>query len=98
MIKTKRNAMREGKRLPGEDFWVAQQPWLKDRGYNLRTRYQPDWVPSWKKPVETTFLGREDAVVAEVCDVLFSLALTHSSNNRSSSVIYWTRNRMTGPW
>jgi hypothetical protein len=64
------NPMKEGKLFPGENFWVEQQSWLKDRGYNLRSRYQPNWVASWKTPVETTFLGREDAVVADVCDLL----------------------------
>ncbi|TFK74346.1 hypothetical protein BDN72DRAFT_789669 [Pluteus cervinus] len=28
--------------------WRDLQPWLKTCGYQLRPRYQPDWVPSWK--------------------------------------------------
>jgi hypothetical protein len=32
-----------------EAFWRNLQPWLSERGYKLRPRYQPDWSPSWKK-------------------------------------------------
>jgi hypothetical protein len=31
----------------GEPFWRDHQPWLLERGYSLRARYQPDWTPSW---------------------------------------------------
>ncbi|KAJ7512956.1 kinase-like domain-containing protein [Mycena galericulata] len=30
-----------------EEFWVDSQPFLLAQGYQLRPRYQPDWVPSW---------------------------------------------------
>uniref|UniRef100_A0A8H7XMQ5 Protein kinase domain-containing protein n=1 Tax=Psilocybe cubensis TaxID=181762 RepID=A0A8H7XMQ5_PSICU len=30
-----------------ETFWRDLQPWLFSRGYQLRARYQPDWIPSW---------------------------------------------------
>ena len=33
--------------LPYEYFWRDIQPWLKDRGYELRARYHPDWIPPW---------------------------------------------------
>jgi hypothetical protein len=33
----------------GEIFWRDHQPWLLERGYKLRPRYQPSWEPSWKK-------------------------------------------------
>ncbi|CCM03211.1 uncharacterized protein FIBRA_05335 [Fibroporia radiculosa] len=33
---------------PHEYFWRDHQPWLEERGYMLRPRYRPDWVPSWK--------------------------------------------------
>lgn len=32
----------------GEIFWRDRYDWLEQRGYELRTRYKPDWVPSWK--------------------------------------------------
>ncbi|KAF7323793.1 Protein kinase domain-containing protein [Mycena kentingensis (nom. inval.)] len=34
-------------RLDGEMFWVHLYPFLLERGYQLRPRYSPDWVPSW---------------------------------------------------
>ncbi|CAE6461030.1 unnamed protein product [Rhizoctonia solani] len=37
------------KRSGVEERWVTFQPYLLSKGYRLRPRYQPDWVPSWKK-------------------------------------------------
>lgn len=34
--------------LPFEIFWCDHQEWLAEKGYMLRPRYRPDWVPSWK--------------------------------------------------
>ncbi|KAL5638219.1 hypothetical protein ACGC1H_005054 [Rhizoctonia solani] len=31
-----------------EQEWVIHEPYLKAKGYTLRPRYRPDWVPSWK--------------------------------------------------
>ncbi|KAF9069962.1 hypothetical protein BDP27DRAFT_1324463 [Rhodocollybia butyracea] len=31
-----------------EEFWRDHYHWLKDKGYQLRSRYHPDWTPSWK--------------------------------------------------
>lgn len=30
-----------------EIWWTNHFEWLKSRGYLLRPRYAPDWVPSW---------------------------------------------------
>ncbi|KZS89466.1 hypothetical protein SISNIDRAFT_458660 [Sistotremastrum niveocremeum HHB9708] len=30
-----------------EKRWAGYQPWLKNMGYRLRSRYEPDWSPSW---------------------------------------------------
>ncbi|KAG8716786.1 hypothetical protein FRC08_008811 [Ceratobasidium sp. 394] len=35
-------------RSEAENQWVSFQPYLLSKGYQLRPRYQPDWVPSWK--------------------------------------------------
>jgi len=62
----KGNPRKDGKRFPDEQFWIDHQPWLKDCGYTLRARYQPDWVASWKQPnPETIWPDCEDAIVAE---------------------------------
>ncbi|KAI0745169.1 hypothetical protein C8Q76DRAFT_638697 [Earliella scabrosa] len=34
--------------LEDEEFWRDRYDWFKQRGYTLRARYKPDWVPSWK--------------------------------------------------
>ncbi|KAG6899594.1 hypothetical protein C0993_008826 [Termitomyces sp. T159_Od127] len=47
-----------------EAFWVDLQPMLLRRGYQLRPRYQPGWIPSWlklSKPVANIF-KHEDAL------------------------------------
>ncbi|CAE6492037.1 unnamed protein product [Rhizoctonia solani] len=31
-----------------EQEWVAHEPYLKAKGYTLRPRYRPNWIPSWK--------------------------------------------------
>ncbi|KIM88366.1 hypothetical protein PILCRDRAFT_255150 [Piloderma croceum F 1598] len=35
-----------------EHFWADRQPFLLSRGYRLRPRYDPAWVPSWKQLVD----------------------------------------------
>ncbi|KAG8683528.1 hypothetical protein FRC11_013456, partial [Ceratobasidium sp. 423] len=37
------------KRSEAEERWVSFQPYLLSKGYYLRPRYQPDWVPSWNR-------------------------------------------------
>ncbi|KAJ3477233.1 hypothetical protein NLI96_g10607 [Meripilus lineatus] len=32
--------------LPDEIFWRDHQVWLQEKGYMLRPRYHPDWIPS----------------------------------------------------
>ncbi|CAE6427858.1 unnamed protein product, partial [Rhizoctonia solani] len=39
---------RPDRRSEAEERWVSFQPYLLSKGYNLRPRYQPDWIPSWK--------------------------------------------------
>jgi len=31
-----------------EKRWVSFQPYLSSKGYQLRPRYRPGWIPSWK--------------------------------------------------
>jgi hypothetical protein len=37
-----------GELLPPEYIWRDQFDWLKSRGYLLRRRYEPKWIPSWR--------------------------------------------------
>ncbi|CAE6438326.1 unnamed protein product [Rhizoctonia solani] len=35
-------------RSGAEERWVSFQPFLLSKGYRLRPRYHPDWIPSWR--------------------------------------------------
>ncbi|RDB25045.1 hypothetical protein Hypma_007489 [Hypsizygus marmoreus] len=54
--------VRDGKLAFYETFWRDHQPWLKERGYTLRARYQPDWVASWKQDPSKSWSECEDSV------------------------------------
>ncbi|KAJ6507318.1 hypothetical protein C8R47DRAFT_90476 [Mycena vitilis] len=38
----------DGELRESEYFWRDHQRWLETCGYKLRSRYSPDWVPSWR--------------------------------------------------
>ncbi|CAL1707719.1 unnamed protein product [Somion occarium] len=46
-----------------EQFWRDHWLWLKERGYTLRPRYGPDWVPSWERDKRKRQCNCEDDVV-----------------------------------
>ncbi|KAH8091415.1 kinase-like domain-containing protein [Cristinia sonorae] len=49
---------------PHEAFWRDHALWLKERGYQLRPRFQPGWVPSWLHGNSQDFLSMfEDRLV-----------------------------------
>ncbi|TBU31673.1 kinase-like domain-containing protein [Dichomitus squalens] len=39
--------LKSGELDQDEVWWRDHQVWLQERGYMLRPRYRPDWVPSW---------------------------------------------------
>ncbi|CAE6508801.1 unnamed protein product [Rhizoctonia solani] len=39
----------DDKRSGVEERWVSFQPYLLAKGYRLRPRYDPNWIPSWKQ-------------------------------------------------
>ncbi|KIJ60042.1 hypothetical protein HYDPIDRAFT_139776 [Hydnomerulius pinastri MD-312] len=47
IIKTTRRLLPEELDPAGEVWWRDHYNWLKSRGYLLRPRYSPNWVPSW---------------------------------------------------
>lgn len=51
-----------------ETWWSNQFEWLKSRGYLLRARYAPGWVPSWKTSAKIWF-EHEDSRNLEVYSV-----------------------------
>ncbi|KAF9230285.1 hypothetical protein BU15DRAFT_91146 [Melanogaster broomeanus] len=38
----------DGKLVTGEKWWADRYEWLKGRGYLLRPRFSPGWIPSWE--------------------------------------------------
>ena len=51
--------------LPPEEWWRDKGSFLRKRGYQLRPRYQPDWIPSWTG-LPTVPLLAEDAIMLPV--------------------------------
>lgn len=64
---------------PIERFWVDQQLFLLSRGYKLRPRYDPAWIPSWTLPgSKCTIAGLcEDGHGAYVCALALALLVAH---------------------
>ncbi|KAJ7080931.1 kinase-like domain-containing protein [Mycena belliarum] len=59
--------------LIGEHFWVENQPFLHSIGYQLRPRYDPNWIPSWiQDPKRDSFFCEDDLVPpkSEVLDAI----------------------------
>ncbi|KZT13120.1 uncharacterized protein LAESUDRAFT_690312 [Laetiporus sulphureus 93-53] len=52
-----------------EKGWVDRQPFLESRGYMLRPRYRPGWVPSWRGTDEYPWLF-EDSISLPVREYL----------------------------
>ncbi len=59
----------DGELTDGEIWWRDHQVWLQERGYMLRARYRPDWVPSWHKDGGTDYDEHEDGqnIVVSFC-------------------------------
>jgi hypothetical protein len=58
----------ERERRPGvlstdEIWWRQHYEWLKGRGYLLRPRYAPDWVPSWEGSKRAAFNCEDRQVI-----------------------------------
>lgn len=68
-----------------EAFWVDLQPMLLQRGYQLRPRYQPGWIPSWlklSKPRANIF-KHEDAVCLRV---IYSIHNTRTALSHPNAI------------
>jgi hypothetical protein len=61
-----------------EKRWVSLQPYLLSKGYELRPRYRPDWVPSW------TLTGADPDDCEDSLNSLVSRLLTSQDISRSA--------------
>jgi len=53
-----------GKLTGTETFWRDHYQFLKDHGYTLRRRYQPDWVASWLNTSKTWYNCEDGVTIA----------------------------------
>jgi hypothetical protein len=57
------SARREtGTLFESEKWWRDHYYEIQSHGYELRTRYRPDWEPSWKKSGKAFFLAEDGQV------------------------------------
>ncbi|KAI0709590.1 hypothetical protein C8T65DRAFT_197773 [Cerioporus squamosus] len=66
------NPSERGRLIEGEIFWRDRYDWLRQSGYELRARYRPDWVPSWKGTNKLTLLCEDgiSLLVSRVIDAI----------------------------
>ena len=60
------SALKDGRLFEAETFWRDHYLWLKEQGYLLRPRYDPEWVASWKSDSKKHCLIVEDGQLPQV--------------------------------
>lgn len=65
-----------------EICWRERYVWLKENGYLLRPRYNPEWVPSWKN-TKKWWLTCEDGQILNVRKILITPRETTTKTHRS---------------
>ncbi|KAG6859882.1 hypothetical protein C0995_002524 [Termitomyces sp. Mi166 len=51
-----------GKLHDNELFWVKVQPYLLANGFQLRPRFRPEWIPSWRDRPHERLKNFEDSI------------------------------------
>ncbi|KAF9807497.1 hypothetical protein IEO21_08193 [Rhodonia placenta] len=81
-----------------EERWRDRQLYFERRGYMLRPRYRPGWVPSWRKNGQNPTFA-EDAAVLPVGHYIsmydeprFTNKSARNENISSTPLGYQTRN------
>ncbi|RDB20053.1 hypothetical protein Hypma_013004 [Hypsizygus marmoreus] len=80
-----------GRWSPKERFWVAHQPFLLSRGYRLRPRYDPNWIPSWEQsgdPIDKTHC--EDSIYNVKCILMDATRISDNCQAVIKLVEPWT--------
>jgi len=70
-----------------EYFWVDHQPFLLSRGYKLRPRYDPKWIPTWKQP------GKKDLLPGLCEDGKIILVSILAVRTRTSCIEFFAEQR-----
>ena len=47
------------RRGPAEQLWIDKQRFLAKKGYLLRPRYSPDWIPSWQATPDRVHMAED---------------------------------------
>ena len=68
---------------PWEEFWVVHQPLLLERGYKLRNRYDPNWVPSWYGKKKNQIIRCSDILCIPVSNIPRSITTQYLFRARS---------------
>ncbi|OCH94858.1 hypothetical protein OBBRIDRAFT_788858 [Obba rivulosa] len=50
--------------VENELYWRDRQKWLEEKGYLLRSRYRPDWKPSWEGTKKMSFQCEDGLLMA----------------------------------
>lgn len=58
-----------GELYPAEVIWRDNYDFLEASGYRLRSRYKPDWVPSWRG-TSRLWAFCEDGLPPYVCNII----------------------------
>lgn len=59
-----------------EVWWRDHYTWLLQNGYQLRKRYEPDWIPSWKGKDADSAIKYEDGVASWNASILDAVRLS----------------------
>ena len=79
-----------------EMFWKDRHGLLQSRGYMLRPRYRPDWIPSWRIDPSMNILDAEDRMglmVRKMCYHAISLSLLTDRNRSAWSLASHRRHK-----
>lgn len=82
--------------FPYEAFWRDHQVWLQEKGYMLRPRFHPDWIPSSLSLDKGSTFEPEDTCISFVSSIWspgHSTLLTISADgtySRCAEYLYWT--------
>ncbi|KAJ3776846.1 hypothetical protein FB446DRAFT_635306 [Lentinula raphanica] len=68
-----------------ELFWRDHYDWLKSKGYLLRPRFHPDWVPSWIRTSAIPFQCEDSQNAPSISDELKIGRLVSSKDMRSDT-------------
>ncbi|KAG7098231.1 hypothetical protein E1B28_000198 [Marasmius oreades] len=70
-----------------ERFWLACEPWLKEKGYLFRPRYRPGWVPSWNFNPEDEY----NWIRAEDAQVRNTVRFMDAERVKDGDIVYFKR-------